>query len=147
MAILPDFDFVLVWGLGLSLQDFHRTFSHSLISFALVSLLWAFLRPTCLKEVSPQLVFVLLASHSVVDLACTADVMDHGVELFGPLLDVRLGWPVLVPLYRLFAESPFSLQGALLFTFLELMLALLLWFLMRLFRSFRDSRVYQEVED
>ena len=90
---------------------------------------------------------MLLASHSVVDLACTADVMDHGVELFWPLLDVRLGWPVLVPLYRLFAESPFSLQGALLFTFLELMLALLLWFLMRLFRSFRDSRVYQEVED
>ena len=108
-----------------------------------MSLFWAFLRPSFLKEVSPQLVFVLLASHSLVDLACTADVVDHGVELFWPLLDVRLGWPLLVPLYRVFAESPFSLEGACLFTFLELILALLLWLLIRLFRSFRDLRVYQ----
>ena len=140
LAVIPDFDFILVWGLGLPLQHFHRTFSHSLISFALVSLFWAFLRPSFLKEVSPQLVFVLLASHSAVDLACTSDVVDHGVELFWPLLDVRLGWPLLVPLYRVFAESPFSLEGALLFTLLELILALLLWLLIRLFRPFRDSR-------
>ncbi len=143
LAVLPDFDFILVWGWGAPLQDFHRTFSHSLISFALVSLLWALLRPSFFKEVSSQLVFVLLASHSVVDLACTADVVDHGVELFWPLLDVRLGWPLLVPLYRIFAESPFSLEGACLFTFLESLLALLLWLLIRLFRSFRDSRVFQ----
>ena len=29
LAILPDFNFILVWELGLSLQDFHRIFSHS----------------------------------------------------------------------------------------------------------------------
>ncbi len=143
LAVLPDSDFILVWALGLPLQDFHRTFSHSLISFAFVSLLWALLRPNFLNELSPKLVFVLLASHSVVDLACTADVADHGVELFWPVLDLRLGWPLLVPLYRVFGESPFSLKGAVLFTLLELILALLLWLLIHLFRSFRDSRVCQ----
>ncbi len=139
IAVLPDFDFILVWGLGFSLQHFHRTFSHSLISFALVSLLWALLRPGSLNELSPKLVFVLLASHSVVDMACTADVADHGVELFWPVLDLRLGWPLLVPLYRVFAESPFSVKGAVLFALLEAFLGLLLWLLMHLFRSFRDS--------
>ena len=143
LAVLPDFDFILVWGLGLPLQHFHRTFTHSLISFALVSLLWALLRPNSLNQLSPRLVFVLLASHSVIDLACTADVVDHGVQLFWPLLDVRLGWPLLVPLYRVFAESPFSLEGAVLFTLLEAILALLLWLLICLFHSFRNSRVYE----
>ncbi len=143
IAVLPDFDLMLVWGLGLPLQHFHRTFSHSLISFALVSFLWALLRPNPLNELSPKLVFVLLASHSVIDLACTADVVDHGVQLFWPLLDVRLGWPLLVPLYRVFAESPFSLKGAVLFTLLEAILALLLWFLICLFHSFKNSRVYE----
>ncbi len=143
IAVLPDFDFILVWGWGLPLQHFHRTFSHSLVSFAVVGLLWALLRPNFLNELSAKLVFVLLASHSLIDLACTADVVDHGVKLFWPLLDVRLGWPLLVPLYRVFAESPFSLEGALLFTLLESILALLLWLLLQLFRSLRDSRVYQ----
>ncbi len=142
IAVLPDFDFILVWGWGLPLQHFHRTFSHSLVSFAVVGLLWALLRPNFLNELSAKLVFVLLASHSLIDLACTADVVDHGVQLFWPLLDVRLGWPLLVPLYRVFAESPFSLEGALLFTLLESILALLLWLLLQLFRSLRDSRVY-----
>ena len=49
--------------------------------------------------------------------------------LLWPFTNTRFGWPVLVPLYRLLADSPFSLRGAALFTLLEILLAWPLWML------------------
>ncbi len=126
LSILPDGDFILVWGWGWEMGPHHRTFSHSLLFFAGLTLLWIFVRPRRLGSVSAPLFFAVLCSHSLLDLLCTADV-SHGVMLFWPLLDWRLGWPVLVPLYQAFALSPFSLHGAVNFTLLEMALALPLW--------------------
>ncbi len=127
LSVAPDFDFALVWGLGWPIREFHRTFSHSLLFAVLVALAFAALRPRILKAVSPGLVLAVLASHAALDLLCTADAADHGVQLFWPFWDGRYGWAVLVPLYRAFAESPFSLLGALRFTLLEILLAAPLW--------------------
>ena len=133
LAILPDLDFILVWGFGFSRSSYHRTFSHSLVFFALLVVLWICFRPPRFRDLSPQFCFLVLLSHSLLDMACTADSRDHGVMLFWPLLDSRLGWPLLVPLYQLFAESPFSPVGAFRFSLLELLLAIPLWAGGRLF--------------
>ncbi len=126
LCLLPDFDFGLTL-LGWPLETSHRTFSHSLLFSALLTALWAWAWPTCWRWISPRLFFAALASHLVVDMLCTADRFDHGVMLFWPVSEIRLGWPVLVPLYRLVAESPFSVRGAILFTGLEFALAWPLW--------------------
>lgn len=127
LVLLPDFDFALVWGLGLPVEIYHRTFSHSLAFFLVLTVFWARWQPGGLGQVSPALFVVVLSTHSLMDLLCTADAADHGVMLFWPFSDQRFGWSVLVPLYRLFAESPFTLPGALRFTLLELALAVPLW--------------------
>ena len=127
LCLLPDFDFTLVWAFDLPIREYHRTFSHSLVFFVGLTLIWAWLWPRRLRIVTPTAFFLALASHSMLDLLCTADAYDHGVMLFWPLSEVRLGWPVLVPLYGLFAQSPFSLQGAASFTLLELALAWPFW--------------------
>lgn len=127
MSVAPDFDFALVWGLGWPISEFHRTFSHSLPFAGLAALAFAALRPKFLRSVSPWLVLAVAAGHSALDLLCTADTAHHGVQFFWPFLDERYGWAALVPLYRAFAESPFTLSGALRFTLLELLLAAPLW--------------------
>ena len=134
-SILPDFDFILVWGFGLPINVYHRTFSPSLLFGAAVALLWMVIRAGRLKTISPALVFAELLSHSFVDMLCTADGLDHGVVFFWPLSNYRMGWPALVPLYLLFGSSPFSLGGALRFTLLEILLALPLWLLVRSARN------------
>ena len=134
-SILPDFDFVLVWGFGLPIEIYHRTFSHSLLFGAAMTLLWVAIRPIRLKAIPPVLIFAILLSHSLVDVLCTADALDHGVVFFWPLSDYRLGWPILVPLYLWFGSSPFSVTGALRFTLLEMLLAVPLWLLTRSVRS------------
>ena len=132
LAILPDFDFFLVWGFDFARNSYHRTFSHSLFfSFLLVSL-WAMVRPSRLKELTPAVCFLVLFSHALLDMLCTREAAEHGVMLFWPLTDHRIGWPVLVPLYELFAESPFSAEGTLRFTLLEVVLAVPLWMCGRL---------------
>ncbi len=135
VAILPDFDFALVWGLGLPVDVYHRTFSHSLVAALLLSALYSWFRPPSLKSLAPGVFFVVLISHSLLDILCTADAADHGVMLFWPVSDLRIGWPVLVPLYRQFAESPFSWPGSLRFTVLELLLAGPLWAGVRVLRN------------
>ena len=135
LSILPDLDFILVWGFGLPINVYHRTFSHSLLFGVTMALLWMAIRPGRLKAISPFLVFAVLLSHSFVDMLCTADVLDHGVVFFWPLSDYPMGWPALVPLYLFFGSSPFSLAGALRFTFLEMLLALPLWLLVRSVRN------------
>lgn len=127
LAVLPDCDFILVWGFGLERISYHRTFSHSLVFFALLALLWGCVRPLRFRRASAGLCFLVLFSHSFLDMLCTVDVIDHGVMLFWPFADHRLGWPILVPLYRFFGETPFSPQGAFRFTLLELLLAGPLW--------------------
>ncbi|GAB4109361.1 MAG: hypothetical protein Kow001_09410 [Acidobacteriota bacterium] len=127
LSFAPDLDFVLVVCFGLPLRDFHRTWSHSLPLALAVALLWGWFRPRRFAAVSGPLVFAVLASHGAIDLLCTADAADHGVMWFWPLDTTRFGWPVLVPLYRLLADSPFTAGGALLFTLLELVLAGPLW--------------------
>lgn len=142
ISVAPDFDFVFVWGLGMPIQAWHRTWSHSvLFALALVPI-WVLLRPKRLQEISGLLFFSVLASHGFLDLFCTADAADHGVMVFWPLSTARYGWPGLVPLYLSFADSPFSLQGTLRFTFLELLLAPLLWSTARLLRR-ASSRVFR----
>lgn len=126
LSVAPDFDFALVWGLGLPVDSYHRTFSHSLTAALLIAVAYALVRPAWLR-LSPWLVLAVYASHSLLDLLCTADIADHGVMIFWPFSLERFGGPILVPLYRNFAESPFSLAGATLFTVLELMLAPMLW--------------------
>lgn len=135
LSIAPDFDFLLVWGLQLSPSLYHRTWSHSLLFFAVLAGLWRWLRPRRLQGISPTLFLAVAASHSLLDLLCTADAADHGIMLFWPVSQVRLGWPVLVPIYRLLAESPFSVTGALWFTGLELLLALPLCYTVRALRE------------
>ncbi len=126
VAVAADFDFALVWGLDLPAQTWHRTFSHSLAAAALLAAAaWAF-RPGWLR-LSPRAVFAVYLSHPLLDMLCTADAADHGVMLLWPLSFERFGWAVLVPIYRLFAESPFSAAGALRFTLLEVLLAAPLW--------------------
>lgn len=135
LSILPDLDWLLVWGFGLEREVFHRTFSHSIGFSLLLALLWSLVRPVRLKSVSSLLVFSAVLSHALVDLMCTANVTDHGVMLFWPLSESRMGWPILVPLYLVFAASPFSLQGALRLTLLEVVLALPLWWFVRSIRN------------
>ena len=135
LAILPDFDFILVWGLGLPVRTYHRTFSHSLILSVLLALVWTFIRPKRLQQVSPRLLLAVLLSHSLLDMLCTADSFDHGVMFFWPFDQYRMGWPVLVPLYQVFAPSPFTISGALQFTLLEAVLMVPLWAIARLARA------------
>ncbi len=127
LSFAPDFDFLLVAGFDLPMREFHRTWSHSLLSAAVVGLLWARLRPVRFASISGPLVFLVLASHGAIDLLCTADAADHGVMWLWPLDTTRYGWPVLVPIYRRLAESPFTAGGALLFTLLEAVLAGPFW--------------------
>ncbi len=126
-SFAPDLDFILVVCFGLPLQDFHRTWSHSLPFALVVALFWARFRPQRFAAVSGLVVFAVLASHGAIDLFCTANAADHGVMWFWPLDATRFGWPVLVPVYRVLADSPFTAGGALLFTLLELVLAGPLW--------------------
>ncbi len=135
VAILPDFDFALVWGLGLPIGIYHRTFSHSLLFGASMALLWMAIRPIRLRAISPVLIFFVVVSHSLVDMLSTADALDHGVVFFWPFSDYRMGWPILVPLYLWFGPSPFSVVGALQFTLLEVLLAAPLWLLTRSARN------------
>jgi len=135
LSIVPDLDFILVWGLGLPISVYHRTFSHSVLFGLALALLWPLLRPARMKALSFVLVFWILLSHGFIDMICTADAADHGVMLLWPLSTARLGWPVLVPLYRTLGDSPFSLEGALRFTGLEIVLAAPLWWLTRLVRD------------
>ena len=127
LSILPDFDFLLVWGLGLPIGVYHRTFSHSALFCVAISLLWMVVRPARLKAISPLLVVMILLSHSFLDMLCTSDVLGHGVVFFWPLSNYRMGWPTLVPLYLFFGSSPFSFSGAIWFTLLEMFLAGPLW--------------------
>ena len=127
VSVSPDFDFALVWGLGLPIEVFHRTFSHSILFAALASGFYAVLFPFAHRTFSGWLVFLGLASHLLVDMVCTADAVDHGVMLFWPFSDLRLGWPIVVPLYARFSESPFSVKGVFRFTLLEILLAPVYW--------------------
>lgn len=138
LSVAPDFDFLLVWLFKFPTQEVHRTWSHSIPFALLVSLLWPMIRPRFLKGVSAPLFFAVLMSHGVIDLLCTLDASDHGVMLLWPFSAARFGWPVLVPLYLLFADSPFSAGGALRFTLLELFLAAPLFLLARTLRRFSD---------
>ena len=135
LSIVPDFDLLLVWMFDVSMSVYHRTFTHSLLFVLLVAALWLAARPKRLQTVSFGLVFLVVASHGFLDMLCTADATDHGVMLFWPLTEHRLGWPVLVPLYRLFASTPFTVRGFVLFTFLEVLLVISLWLLLRSGRS------------
>ena len=99
LAVTPDFDFAFVWFLDLG-QDWHRGFSHSLVSAVLVGLLLtAILSRGRLRE---AWVYALaLATHGVLDALTT----DHGggVQLFWPFTPERVrfgltgffesGWP------------------------------------------------------
>lgn len=118
---------MLVWGLELPVEAYHRTFSHSILLYAALTLAWRIRRPAALKCVSPLLFLAVLSSHSLYDMLCTADASDHGVMLFWPLVDDRFGWPIFVPLYRVFADSPFTWSGAAAFTLLECLLAWPFW--------------------
>ena len=126
VAISPDFDFFLVWCLDLPIL-YHRTFSHSILFALSVAILYRVLLPRYQQRFSAWLVLIALVSHSLVDMICTADAGDHGVMLFWPISELRLGWPLVVPLYARFAESPFSVQGAFRFTLLEIVLAPIYW--------------------
>ncbi|RMF84677.1 MAG: metal-dependent hydrolase [Nitrospinota bacterium] len=127
LSILPDFDFLLVWGLGWPVSSYHRTFSHSLAFAALITMAYTLVTASQRRLLSPWACFVAVSSHPLLDLLCTANAADHGIMVFWPLSRERLGWPVLVPLYRLLAPSPFSLTGALRFTLLEVLISPLLW--------------------
>ncbi len=127
LSVAPDFDFFFVWVLGLPLESFHRTFSHSILFAGVAACVFSFLRPRRWKEVSPAIVFMVLVSHGFLDLVCTLDPSHHGVMLLWPLSDTRWGWSVLVPIYQQFGDSPFSVEGALRFTALEMVLAVPLW--------------------
>lgn len=134
LSFSPDLDFLLVWGLDLPRAEYHRTFSHSIVFCLVVAVIWAFIRPRALRNVSSGLCFAVLLSHAALDILCTADTVDHGVLLLWPLNDYRFGYPVLVPLYRLFGDSPFSLEGAWRFTLLECLLAIPFWYTARVLR-------------
>jgi membrane-bound metal-dependent hydrolase YbcI (DUF457 family) len=126
-SVLPDFDFAIVLLFDTTISESHRTWTHSLLFALVLSLLWKWLRPAGMRAVSAVTVFLVVASHAVVDLLCTADALDHGVMLFWPFSELRVGWPVLVPLYQLLAETPFSVWGIVAFTLVESMMAPLLW--------------------
>ena len=129
LCLLPDFDFALV-ALGVPLSEAHRTFSHSLAFAVAIALLWR-LWPTARRWIPSRWIFAAVISHGLYDMLCTADAADHGVMLLWPASDWRLGWPILVPLYRLVGETPFSLAGAAGFTLLEAIMAWPLWRLSR----------------
>lgn len=141
LSILPDFDFILVWVFGMPADAAHRTWSHSAFFAIALALLWPLMRPGRLRRISAPLFFAVLMSHAAIDLLCTADAADHGVMLFWPFSDLKLGWPVLVPLYEIFAEDPFSLSGAAWFTLVELAISPLLWLVARTLRGAADSMV------
>ncbi len=127
ISVAADFDLALVWGLNLPLQQFHRTFSHSIGFAVLASLLWKFWRPRQLEGIGARAFLIAWLSHIFIDLLCTLDRADHGLVLFWPISEQRWGWAVLVPLYQLVAETPFTLRGAAGFTLLEVVLAYPLW--------------------
>ncbi|HUG43893.1 MAG TPA: metal-dependent hydrolase, partial [Acidobacteriota bacterium] len=120
-------------------DSYHRTWSHSAPFAVLLTLVWPRVRPHRLRGISAPLFLAVLMSHGLIDLLCTADAEAHGVMLFWPFADWKLGWPVLVPLYQFFAEDPFSPVGAAWFTFVELFLAAPLWLAARTGRNAADS--------
>jgi membrane-bound metal-dependent hydrolase YbcI (DUF457 family) len=127
LSVLPDFDFLFVWAFGGSAHTWHRTWSHSIVFALVLTLIWKHVRSGRFKAITPALFFTVLVSHCLVDLVCVQDPLDHGIMIFWPLSEVRLGWPVMVPLYLTFGDSPFSVEGALRFSALELILAAPLW--------------------
>jgi len=135
LSILPDLDFILVWGFGLPIQVYHRTFSHSILFSLALALLWRSFCPFRLRTLSFMPVLLILLSHGAIDMLCTSDAADHGVMLFWPASSYRAGVPVLVPVYLLVANSPFSPEGALRFLFLESFMAWPLWRFTRIVRE------------
>lgn len=143
LAVCPDFDFLLVVFFGWTFSAAHRTVAHSLFAALIVTLGFSAFAQMRLKGGRrPQwwlppaaAVFAAVASHGVLDLLCTADAADHGVMIFWPLSQTRFGWPVLVPFYRLVGNSPFSVEGFLSFTVLEMSLAGPLWLFGRMTAS------------
>lgn len=86
LAICPDFDFFLVWFLGLG-DNWHRSFSHSLAFALIVGLLAAALsKAPSSKEAAAYVLAVL--SHGLLDLLTTKRT--GGVELFWPFSPRRL---------------------------------------------------------
>ncbi|HEY2932498.1 MAG TPA: metal-dependent hydrolase [Acidobacteriota bacterium] len=126
LSILPDFDFFFVAALGLGLRQYHRTFTHS-FTFTLVASLAAFFVGKRAGWVTVWrdwlVIYLVLLSHLFLDFFCVASVARHGETLLWPFSREPFGYEsFLVPLYRRFGGEPNSLQVAIPYTLLELVL-------------------------
>jgi membrane-bound metal-dependent hydrolase YbcI (DUF457 family) len=89
VAILPDVDYLLVWGFGLD-DTWHRSFTHSLIFALIVGLCAAAIIGA--QYWQEALVYITAAlSHGLLDALTTKE--SRGVELYWPFSTrwVRLG--------------------------------------------------------
>lgn len=89
VAILPDSDYLFVWGLQLD-ESWHRGFTHSLVFAIILGLLAAaFIGAACWQE---ALIYITAAlSHGLLDVLTTKE--SRGVELYWPISTrwVKLG--------------------------------------------------------
>ena len=79
LAIFPDFDLLLAWGLRLG-DDWHRSFSHSILFSIATGFLTAILAGQSRAKVAIIYIFAAL-THPLLDLLPASDL---GVELFWP---------------------------------------------------------------
>ncbi|MGI8783880.1 MAG: metal-dependent hydrolase [Acidobacteriota bacterium] len=133
LAVVPDFDYILVWPLGYSRAQYHRTWTHSLLVAAAVALVVALAHARLTRKPfswRPLLIyFAVVASHGIVDVLMVDNRSEHGVPLFWPFLPERLGWrSPFVPFYELFHPNARNvLRAAVPYTLVELLLGIPVW--------------------
>jgi membrane-bound metal-dependent hydrolase YbcI (DUF457 family) len=93
LSLLPDFDFVLFWGLGFE-RHWHRGFTHSIVfALSLGFVLLALFGWRHLKEVA--VCTLALMSHGLLDTLTT--INGQGVELLWPFSQARFKAEIFAP--------------------------------------------------
>jgi membrane-bound metal-dependent hydrolase YbcI (DUF457 family) len=92
IAVIPDFDYLLVYGLDMS-HESHRSFTHSIFfSLAVTLLALIVTRFSCIKRT--VVCGLALISHGILDFLITSAT--GGVKLLYPLSDKRLEFEMIV---------------------------------------------------
>jgi membrane-bound metal-dependent hydrolase YbcI (DUF457 family) len=80
LAIIPDFDYLLVWWFGLG-EEWHRSVTHSLVFALFVGLLWSVVfKASTFREAAAYI--LAITSHGLLD--CAATKTSSGVQLLWP---------------------------------------------------------------
>lgn len=87
LGLVPDLDFILVWGANLD-REWHRGFTHSIVFSVAAGVLWVVARGRSQAREAIAVAAALL-SHAALDFL--ASTHSAGVALFWPFSDERYG--------------------------------------------------------